>query len=647
MFKLLCLAALLAAASAQKCGRGTTLDADGYCVAVSQCGSGTVVDPATNKCVVAPTEDRARRENKEDPKIETLAKSLIFSVDEKASVGVKQSGSDIVQNIETSESAISAVVSAIKLGYVMNREIDQVKDLNKIRTDLTKLITDVSKESTKTSSELKSSVTEQQKTAKKSVDDALEAGLKSSEAAIKLALAAVDKSSKESAESLKKFKADTESTVSGLAKAVPAASCANSKQDGDETDVDCGGSCGKTCVKSKKCKFTTDCKASLCMSGTCNTCKSRSGAVSVKPGVTALCASGKFKPHASTEFIKFDTCGMTGERGPTGSDCRARFPMAPHMFSIHEGFVTYEDGFQVFEAPVDGTYKWYVVGAQGGSETNCCDGGQWYNRYGKGGQGGRVIASLPNVKAGTKFYIRAGQQGEDAWETRSGMRSSAMQKKPNCMYVPSGHANWDNGKAWYDPAATHKGFAACGGFNGGGPAIACNGPGGSSGGGSSDVRMCKNGGDCDIAPSLDHRFLVAGGGGGGSSEGGNSYGCGGSCRWGGHAGGSGTADNGYDNGQTGYGGRQDRGGRHESENSKDYGSSWGIKGLGGTGGRNDGGGGGGGYYGGGGARYNAGGGGGSSYVGGTKISGKPQVHNNDKGWKRGDGYVYVSVQSTN
>ena len=85
MFKLLCLAALLAAASAQKCGRGTTLDADGYCVAVSQCGSGTVVDPATNKCVVAPTEDRARRENKEDPKIETLAKSLIFSVDEKAS----------------------------------------------------------------------------------------------------------------------------------------------------------------------------------------------------------------------------------------------------------------------------------------------------------------------------------------------------------------------------------------------------------------------------------------------------------------------------------------------------------------------------------------------------------------------------------
>ena len=57
--------------------------------------------------------------------------------------------------------------------------------------------------------------------------------------------------------------------------------------------------------------------------------------------------------------------------------------------------------------------------------------------------------------------------------------------------------------------------------------------------------------------------------------------------------------------------------------------------------------GGGGYWGGGGARYNAGGGGGSSFIKGTSASGGLSVSANDKGWRKGDGYVWLSLTSTN
>merc|ERR1719310_637423 len=140
------------------------------------------------------------------------------------------------------------------------------------------------------------------------------------------------------------------------------------------------------------------------------------------------------------------------------------------------------------------------------------------------------------------------------------MVDAGNQKFQHCVYNPSGDKRWDNGKPWYDPDARHVGFNACGGFNGGGPAICNHNPGGASGGGASDVRMCKQGGGCDTPPDLRKRFIVGGGGGGGSCEGNNAHGCGGYTRWGGHGGGT-TAENGYNNGREGYGGSQTRGGR--------------------------------------------------------------------------------------
>jgi hypothetical protein len=44
--------------------------------------------------------------------------------------------------------------------------------------------------------------------------------------------------------------------------------CNDNIKDGNETDVDCGGSCGK-CANYKKCKLDSDCSSDFCSSGTC------------------------------------------------------------------------------------------------------------------------------------------------------------------------------------------------------------------------------------------------------------------------------------------------------------------------------------------------------------------------------------------
>jgi hypothetical protein len=46
------------------------------------------------------------------------------------------------------------------------------------------------------------------------------------------------------------------------------ASCTDGTKNGDETDLDCGGSCG-ACVEGKACEVANDCSAGTCFSGTC------------------------------------------------------------------------------------------------------------------------------------------------------------------------------------------------------------------------------------------------------------------------------------------------------------------------------------------------------------------------------------------
>ena len=49
-------------------------------------------------------------------------------------------------------------------------------------------------------------------------------------------------------------------------------SCTNAKKDGDETDVDCGGSCAEKCDKDEGCKVNDDCKSKSCDAGKTDKC---------------------------------------------------------------------------------------------------------------------------------------------------------------------------------------------------------------------------------------------------------------------------------------------------------------------------------------------------------------------------------------
>ena len=49
---------------------------------------------------------------------------------------------------------------------------------------------------------------------------------------------------------------------------LPTISCTDGKQNGNETDVDCGGGCGK-CSDGKKCSLGTDCQSGNCLSKSC------------------------------------------------------------------------------------------------------------------------------------------------------------------------------------------------------------------------------------------------------------------------------------------------------------------------------------------------------------------------------------------
>ncbi len=47
--------------------------------------------------------------------------------------------------------------------------------------------------------------------------------------------------------------------------------CSNKAKDGDESDIDCGGSCPKGCKKDKICRKDADCESKLCSNGKCGT----------------------------------------------------------------------------------------------------------------------------------------------------------------------------------------------------------------------------------------------------------------------------------------------------------------------------------------------------------------------------------------
>ena len=92
--------------------------------------------------------------------------------------------------------------------------------------------------------------------------------------------------------------ADCESGVCA-SEVCAAATCDDLLANGTETDTDCGGSCGSTCADGKKCLKTTDCKSTFCAHDRC-VAQCDSGAkdgdeadVDCGGSCAAKCANGK------------------------------------------------------------------------------------------------------------------------------------------------------------------------------------------------------------------------------------------------------------------------------------------------------------------------------------------------------------------
>ncbi|CAF4055491.1 unnamed protein product [Adineta steineri] len=94
----------------------------------------------------------------------------------------------------------------------------------------------------------------------------------------------------------------------------------NNIKDGDETDVDCGGTSGKKCAVGKTCKVNTDCDNVLCTSGVCQSPSCSDG---LKNGGEADVDCGG---PCSTKCDNGKTCSSTTDcvsKVCSGSQCQA------------------------------------------------------------------------------------------------------------------------------------------------------------------------------------------------------------------------------------------------------------------------------------------------------------------------------------
>ncbi|CAF4202604.1 unnamed protein product, partial [Adineta steineri] len=94
----------------------------------------------------------------------------------------------------------------------------------------------------------------------------------------------------------------------------------DNKKDGDETDVDCGGSSGKKCAIGKACKVNTDCDNVLCTSGVCQSPSCSDG---LKNGGEADVDCGG---PCSTKCDNGKTCSSTTDcvsKVCSGNQCQA------------------------------------------------------------------------------------------------------------------------------------------------------------------------------------------------------------------------------------------------------------------------------------------------------------------------------------
>lgn len=248
----------------------------------------------------------------------------------------------------------------------------------------------------------------------------------------------------------------------------------------------------------------------------------------------------------------------------------------------------YTGGIQSFTAPVSGTYKLEVWGAQGGTNTYNWAG----TEYSVGGLGGYSIGNITLTTSNILYVVVGGTSSTNAGGYNGGGNGLSYQTSPNIMARGGG-------------GATHIGT--------------------------------RNG--TLVQYGNTYGLLIVAGGGGGSS-GDRSMGSGGS--GGGLSGGEGAPHREY-----GKAGTQSSGGAGGSAEDTDDDIFHAASGTFGQGGQGDhggfgraGGGGGGGLYGGGGGA-DGGGGGGSGYIGGV-TDGSMQ-----NGVRSGNGYAKITLVSTN
>jgi hypothetical protein len=82
----------------------------------------------------------------------------------------------------------------------------------------------------------------------------------------------------------------------------PAPSCTDRTRNGNEVDVDCGGSCGP-CADGKHCASAADCSSHECTAGMCCTTKTYEKTSGPVSGTTQLCCA------AGDELVTFSDCG--------------------------------------------------------------------------------------------------------------------------------------------------------------------------------------------------------------------------------------------------------------------------------------------------------------------------------------------------
>ena len=124
---------------------------------------------------------------------------------------------------------------------------------------------------------------------------------------------------------------------------IPPATCTDSKQNGTETDVDCGGGTCPKCINGKKCIVSADCVSANCDSIT-KTCATKC-VPACKPGVcgdpdgcsgTCKAGSGCYSPPGTWKTIQKGTFQMGS---PTSEKCRNTTTETQHQVMLNNNFV--------------------------------------------------------------------------------------------------------------------------------------------------------------------------------------------------------------------------------------------------------------------------------------------------------------------